>query len=330
MDTLEREASEVLCLVRSRKNSSAPINRIPPEILSLIPDYCDKHYRDRALVKLTHVCSSWRKIFLSRSSLWTHLDFQNVDKTRTYIHRSRSSPLHARLDDGGTKSYRNEAFSLVLPHLRRLKSLIISTNGPFDISEHFHSRAPLLEELHIRLICPHSRRVDNKLFGGDLSSLRVLCLARVSTNLPWNNMANLMVLNLTNCRLAREVTVTQLLDFLESAPLLHTVALLESIPDSFDAPRERVVILSHLETITVTVRPGHSILNHLRIPHGALLNVWATVNSAESPLLDYLPETSPNFKNLSNHWGRGHLETGDYMLGTFRAHVHLSHNVTGG
>ena len=30
------------------------------------------------------------------------------------------------------------------------------------------------------------------------------------------------------------------------------------------------------------------------------------------------------------HWGQGHLETGDYMLGTFRAHVHLSHNVTGG
>ena len=33
---------------------------------------------------------------------------------------------------------------------------------------------------------------------------------------------------------------------------------------------------------------------------------------------------------LSFHWGRGGLETGDYMLGTFRAHVHLSHNVTGG
>ena len=31
-----------------------------------------------------------------------------------------------------------------------------------------------------------------------------------------------------------------------------------------------------------------------------------------------------------SHWGRGGLETGDYMLGTFRAHVHLSHNVTGG
>ena len=32
----------------------------------------------------------------------------------------------------------------------------------------------------------------------------------------------------------------------------------------------------------------------------------------------------------SYHWGQGGLETGDYMLGTFRAHVHLSHNVTSG
>ena len=30
------------------------------------------------------------------------------------------------------------------------------------------------------------------------------------------------------------------------------------------------------------------------------------------------------------HWGQGGLETGNYMLGTFRAHVHLTHNVTGG
>ena len=33
---------------------------------------------------------------------------------------------------------------------------------------------------------------------------------------------------------------------------------------------------------------------------------------------------------IGSHWGRGGLETGDYMLGTFRAHVHLSHNVTSG
>ena len=35
-------------------------------------------------------------------------------------------------------------------------------------------------------------------------------------------------------------------------------------------------------------------------------------------------------ETVSSHWGRGGLETSDYMLGTFKAHVHLSHNVTGG
>ena len=29
-----------------------------------------------------------------------------------------------------------------------------------------------------------------------------------------------------------------------------------------------------------------------------------------------------------SHWGQGGLETGDYMLGTFRAHVHLSVRTT--
>ena len=43
------------------------------------------------------------------------------------------------------------------------------------------------------------------------------------------------------------------------------------------------------------------------------------------------PPDNNNTSDVTNkHWGRGGLETSDYMLGTFRAHVHLSHNVTGG
>ena len=41
-------------------------------------------------------------------------------------------------------------------------------------------------------------------------------------------------------------------------------------------------------------------------------------------------KTAARRKLIPYHWGRGGLETGDYMLGTFRAHVHLSHNVTSG
>ena len=42
LNSLEQDAFEVLRLVRSIKNSLAPITRIPPEVLSLIPDHYDE------------------------------------------------------------------------------------------------------------------------------------------------------------------------------------------------------------------------------------------------------------------------------------------------
>ena len=81
---LEHDVLEVLSLVRSMKNTFAPINRVPREVFSLIPEYCKT---DEALVALTHVCRGWREQFVSRSSLWTSLDCTNVEKTRVYLKR---------------------------------------------------------------------------------------------------------------------------------------------------------------------------------------------------------------------------------------------------
>ena len=58
MNALEQDALEVLSLVRSVKNSFAPVTRIPPEILSDIPDYYDEDDVDQDLITLTHVCRS--------------------------------------------------------------------------------------------------------------------------------------------------------------------------------------------------------------------------------------------------------------------------------
>ena len=71
MNLLEQDALEVLSLIRSMKNTFAPVNRIPWGVLSIIPDYCDTDYE---LVAFTHVCRGWREEFISRSSLWTSLD----------------------------------------------------------------------------------------------------------------------------------------------------------------------------------------------------------------------------------------------------------------
>jgi hypothetical protein len=88
-------------------------------------------------------------------------------------------------------------------------------------------------------------------------------------------MTNLKVFYLRSC--PSSPSVTQLLDFFESAPLLHTVELDGSIPDSSDAPPERTVPLPHLNTLTIsgdqTTSAPSILLNHLHIPTGASLTL---------------------------------------------------------
>lgn len=286
-------------MVRSLKNSFLPISRIPPEVLSLIPDYCEEEYVDRASITLTHVCRRWREAFISRSTLWTHLDCMDVDKTRTYIQRSKSSPLRIFIFDTWGKRCPNHAFSLVIPHISRIRSLMILAGAIPDLLRHFCCHPPLLEELDINITLLPTLTIDNAMFGGDLSPLRRLTLIGVVTHLPWRNMAKLTVFKL-HCPLMYEVAVTRILDFFESVPLLNTVDVTNSIPDSSDAPPGRTVSLRHLKTLSIATGPVHSILSHLRIPIGASLRVWTTFGSQTSPLLSYLPETSFNILSLSH------------------------------
>ena len=300
MDDLENDASEVLLLVRFLKNSLAPINRIPVEVLSLIPEYCDEGYADQVLITLTHVCHSWRDVLISCSSLWTTLDLVNVEKTRTYIERSKASPLRIHLyedrDDGANYLY--DAFSLVIPHIPRLKSLVIDADVFPDILEHFRCHVPFLERLSVDIAARYLDR-DSRLFDGDLPSLRELALRGVGVRLPWNNMANLRVLELAACPPGNDVT--RLLDLFESSPLLQRVELLGSIPKSSNAPPERIVPLPHLTNLGIHADRPHSILlNHLRVPTGASVSQWFYFGGTKSPLLDYLPAPSTNLMNISH------------------------------
>jgi len=116
---LEQDALELLSLVRSMKNDFAPISRIPGVALSLIPDYWGRCHMDGDLIALTHVCRTWRRLFTSRPSLWTRLDFANMDKTRTYIERFGSSPLEAIIQNNENKVYLEDALLLEIPHTKR-------------------------------------------------------------------------------------------------------------------------------------------------------------------------------------------------------------------
>ena len=156
-------------------------------------------------------------------------------------------------------------FSLVIPHISRIRSLMILAGAIPDLLRHFRCHPPLLEELDINITLLPTLTIDNAMFGGDLSPLRRLTLIGVVTHLPWRNMANLTVFKL-HCPLMYEVAVTRILDFFESVPLLNTVDVTNSIPDSSDAPPGRTVSLRHLKTLSIATGPVHSTLSHLRIP----------------------------------------------------------------
>ena len=302
VDALERDALEILSLVRSVKNSLAPINRIPTEVLSLIPDYFDEDEgdADQDLITLTHVSRGWRNIFVSRSSLWTRLDCMDVDKTRTYIQRSESSPLEIFFENGEGDAYPDDAFALVIPHIHRIKSLTIRAYTLPAAIIYFSCRTPLLEKLDIRLTCTEVIILNDSLFDRDLSSLRELTLSGVVTHLPWKNLTNLTSLDLTTRRPGKDL-ISQLLDFFENAPLLRTIKLKDAIPKSSDAPSGRVVSLPHLSILSIDAYPAHSILlDHLCIPTGALVILRFEFAGATSPLRNHLPETIENLGNLSH------------------------------
>ena len=290
---LEEDALAVLNMARSIKNTFAPINRTPPEVLSLIPDYCGK---GEGPIKLTHVCRYWREILISRASLWTFLNCRNPYKTRVYIERSRGSPLEIFLT---THKYHRNAFLLTVPHIDRLKALTLSGGSGhklLKLIKHLGSSAPLLDKLEI-IVQKSDVTIKNALFGGNLSSLRELRLSRIHINLPWRDLSNLTTFDF---RWVPGASVTQLLDCFEHAPL-REIWLIESLPDSSDAPAERVVSLPHLRMLEISAKVAHSILlNHLLVPTGAFVVLQSEFNDRSPPIPDHLPRSVDNLDNISH------------------------------
>ena len=290
-----QDVSKLLVIARTIKNAFTPINRVPPEVLSLVPDYC----RRSELVGLTHVCRRWREIFISCASLWTFLDCMNFDQTSAYLERSKRSPLEIRVEK---EHILHGAFMLAISQIRRLKALILSgsSHSILKLTDCLISPAPLLEKLAIHVTGVPAAVIKSTLFGGDLQQLRILDLSGVITYLPWKNLSNLTTFYLHQMS-GDEISVTHLLDFFERAPLLLRIKLEDSLPDSSDAPIQRVVPLPHLRSLHIIAEPAHSILlNHLYIPTGASVTLRFRYDPTGSPYLDYLPRSLDNLGNISH------------------------------
>lgn len=295
VDLLEQGVLRVLGYAQSIRNEFAPINRIPVTVLSLIPKYLDAGVD---VITLTHVCRGWRRVFISCASLWTRLDFANVNKTRTYVERSKSLPLEIFIIDSNGKTYSKDAFQLAAPHVKRFKSLTIGRTSESlrNFTTCLPFLPPLLEELILDFTCNPAPSISFGPLNENLPSLRTLKLAGILTNLPWKNLRNLTTFELRYPK-SSNMTVTRLLDFLENAPHLRNIMLQHSIPPQRKASPSRVVHLRNLINLTIIADQGNAnFLNHLSIPELVSLTLEFGFSRTNSPLPKLLPEA----KSLEN------------------------------
>jgi len=277
----------------------ASIKQIPPEILSLVPHFWGVDDRDRDVIALTHICQAWRDVFLSCGSLWTDISCRNLEKTRAYLDRSRSSPISLSLNTAAGIDLTDPFFKFIPGVTGRLKSLYLDVvmEELELVNSNLAGHVPLLEVLSIKVRSDRAPVLPPALFNGDLSSLHKLCLMDVRPELPWRNMVNLTSFVLQPHFHSPPVSMVQLLNFFESAPHLREVDIDSRTPVS-GIQTGRLVPLACLKRMDVKGHPSSNLFDHLLIPVGACLKM--VVDLPDPKIEGHPPKFIDNLKNLSD------------------------------
>ena len=256
-------------VLRSRKNASAPVARLPVEILSLVFTFVQGN--NRGDIKgwywgaITHVCGHWRDIALQSQQLWVYIDtskLASLDQTEAYLKRSGTSQLVVRHHDlhSGATSLSYQVLELALAHLYRIRELHICIRDGTKLSTTLtyairNNAAPFLQKFE--LICKDKAFDYSVLFNGQSPRLRnvELCLDTSGSSLAKASiMRNLRELRIKDFS---SLTVRELFQLLAHNPNLEVLEILlptrATDPDNFE--QKLTPIRMHcLHTFTFAVR----------------------------------------------------------------------------
>ena len=261
-------------------------NRLPPEVLAEIFSFrCD----DRDLISATHVCERWRSTLLSIPLLWTQVVFGDPDRASTYLERSKGTSLHVSLGGSALDSPIGD-----MSWIDRTNSLcIIGDQGQMEsIAGQLCLPAPVLRSLTFS-IPPQNRsvvgdfiQIPPEFLGRQVPSLRNLTFLSVSpypvTSVPLQHLTNLQWTD-------SEFLIGELLDLLESAPLLE-VATLKFGGGSVSPEPWRFVTLSKLRKLVWDTRARFSLMRFLVTPKLDDLTIGLSYNhSTDDPSIVLSP-----------------------------------------
>ena len=284
------------------RNSFTPINRMPLDILSLIPTYLTSR-KDR--FRASFVCRHWRRTLLQCAELWSELFLSKRsvrDDVEVLLKRAKCSALDVHI------SIRIPVNVMVLLSSRtaQLRHLHLSYNTWEDVQSFSKVNSgplPLLHTLEIFTAnsdIPEDSGAVIPLFRNAVN-LEVFRLHSDSELQPF--LSHFVFPNLTlfdfSVGLLESLHASQLLDFLETSSMLRTVHMKIDGDISFEGvPQERVVILPNVEYFDLIVGdggPNHEIAAYISCP------------SARRTLLKYENGTAEEIEGIfpsSVSWNR--------------------------
>jgi F-box-like len=254
-------------------NASRPVNKFPPEILLQVFGLVGS---GPAILPLAQVCSWWRAIALSSSTLWSVIG-ERARLVPLFLERSQNSPLHV---SGMVTGHGDRQFLDCLPYLKSTIHRVISFEAEFrarpdDPFACLEYAAPALERLSI-IAPPHTSMLTPQtlytLFAGGMPSLRELMLERC---LPWPSCLSPTLTSLTLINTSDLGSCDDLLSALKSCPNVEVLTLLNAIPRMSPWPPEPSsdlpVRLGHLRelyvhSVTVGIYGIADFFSHLSFP----------------------------------------------------------------
>jgi len=206
-------------------NTIAGIDRLPPEVLALIPAYLPS---PRELISVTHVCRRWRNVFVASPSLWTALNNKEMhhDALAAYLARCGGAEIDLTFC---TNRDKNLAFlQLVAPRSIQIRSMKIPSipwSHISEISDFFSLPLPLLRQVEVSAKREESIPTFSRPLLSGASGLHSIVFFDASW-IP-RTLPHFSHPSLTHAQLSfietRTHMVAELLEFLSGSPLLESV-----------------------------------------------------------------------------------------------------------
>ena len=253
---LDLEMSTALRTIREWRNTFAHINRIPSDILSLIPTYLSSQ-KDR--LRASFVCRHWRRALLQRAEIWSQL-FLLEDEThaKTFLERAKGCTLGLTVGS----EVPDDILALFSSRTERITCLSFVGREWADIERFLEINPGPLPLLHTLEISPAEEGLEDpdlpdvlpSPFFASAVNLRVFGFHPVS---DWSLFLhhfffpNLVSFDFSGTE-EHPSHGLGLLDFLESSPMLRTVRMdINPYLSTITIPWDRDIILPNLEEFTL-------------------------------------------------------------------------------